>query len=633
MATITAPQATPGDSVSAASPRAHSRNLNWSIIGISAGLVALAFAIYLRTLHNGFISYDDYDYITANALVRGGLSWHSIARALTSVDQANWFPMEWISLMGTAQWFGLNPAAFHFTNLILHATNVVLLFLLLHKATGKTWRAATVAALFAVLPLNVEAVAWATERKSVLSVFFLLLSFAAYGWYVRKPGLFRYALIALPFALGLMTKAWLVTFPFTLLLLDCWPLRRFGSSESTDSARGSQQLPFTRLALEKLPLLLMSSASTAVGIYAARAGGALQISTAQTPMGLRAENALWSYVMYIAKGIWPAHLAIIYPFPQHYYTAWQIAMAAGLLLTITGIVWRLRERRYLIVGWLWYLGVLFPVIGLVQTGTQSMADRWAYISFWGLFVATVWLIADWADSVQLPRPTLAVIAACIIGAYAARSYIQTGYWHDDFTVYTHTIDATKVNGPARVNLGIWYEQRGRPDLALQQDQQAVIDMPSLGIAHYNLARLLAGRNDSIEAIAEYQLAISNTAVPHEIAGARVGLGGLYVRMNLPSKALDEFSAALAANPNDVYALLDRGMIEFRQENLAAARSDFTRATQVLPTAMTWYTLGLIQEREGDYGAAVESYGEALRMNPSLDEAREALGKLRTGGSH
>jgi tetratricopeptide (TPR) repeat protein len=606
-------------------PAISDEQTNYRLVAwIALALGVVTFAVYLRTLHNGFITYDDPDYITNNPLVRQGLTWHGIAQAFKTFDQGNWFPLEWISLMGTSELFGTNPAAYHLTNLILHAFNVVLLFLLLEKATGKAARSATVAALFAVFPLNVEAVAWATERKSVLSVFFLLLALGAYGWYVRRPGFVRYLAILVFFALGLMTKAWLVTFPFALLLVDYWPLHRFGAQEPSAAGDSGTSTGFGRLVIEKIPLFGMSFASTIVGVYAARSGDALSISAAHAPFVLRFENALWSYLAYVLKGVWPAKLAVIYPFPQQFYPAWKITCAGLFLLGVTALVWRARQKRYLIVGWLWYLGVLFPVIGLIQTGTQSMADRWAYISFWGLFVATVWGLADFTRKMSLPRAATAAAASAILAAYACTSYVQTGYWHDSIALYSHALAVTKVNGPIRVNLGTEYSRMERTDLALEEYRQAVVDMPTLGVAHYNLGRALAERQDLIGAESEYRLAIANTGVPHEIADAYVGLGAIYVQMNLTAKAIEEFTLALSADPNDAYALLDRGMLEFRQGDLDAAGKDFLRSTQVAPTPLTWYTLGVILEAERNPTAAIHAYESALQLDPNLRNAQSRL---------
>lgn len=620
--------ADPEPAIASATPAPSAEPTVRLIVWIAVALAVVTFAVYFRTLRNGYISYDDYDYITSNPLVREGLTWHGIARAFTTFDQSNWFPMEWISLMATSQFFGLSPAAYHLTNLVLHIADVILLFLLLQKATGRIARSGIVAALFAVFPLNVEAVAWATERKSVLSVFFLLLALAAYGWYLKRPGVARYVAIAIPFALGLMTKAWLVTFPFALLLLDYWPLYRFGKRGSQDAPEPARRAIFGELIVEKIPLFFMSFVTIFIGIRAARAGDALAISTAHAPFSLRFENALWSYLAYVVKGIWPARLAIIYPFPQHSYAEWQMAGAAVFLVGVTALVWRAREKRYLLVGWLWYLGVLFPVIGLIQTGTQSMADRWAYISFWGLFAAAVWAFADLAAKVHIPRAVTATFACAVLVAYGCVSFVQTGYWRDGVTLYTHALSVTQNNGPVHVNLGVEYERMGRFDLALQQYQLAVDATPDLGVAHFNLARLLAAQHKFIEAAAEYELAIKNTGVPHEIDEAYVGLGSVYEEMNLPSRAIQDFSTALAANPDDVYALLDRGMIEYRLGDLGGARKDFQRSVEITPTPMTWYVLGTILEQQKDLPAAMGAYQSALRMAPGLAQAQQRLSALR-----
>jgi Tfp pilus assembly protein PilF len=596
---------------------------------IALGLAVLTFALYLRTLHNGFISYDDYDYISGNPLVQQGLTWHGIVHAFTTIDQGNWFPLEWISLMGTSQFFGIRPFAYHLTNLFLHAVDAVLLFLLLQAATRRIWRAAMVAALFAVFPLNVEAVAWATERKSVLSVFFMLLALAGYGWYSRQPDAARFMLIVLPFALGLMTKAWLVTFPFALLLLDYWPLQRFGPPTGEPKEGFGEEASFLQLVLEKIPLFLMAFATLFAGVYAASHSEALSISTAHAPFSLRLENALWSYLGYVLKGAWPMKLALIYPYPQHMFPVWQIAIATGFLLGVTAVVWCFREKRYFLVGWLWYLGVLFPLVGLVQTGTQSMADRWAYISFMGLFVAVVWGIAD----LDAPRVALTLAAGGILAAYACVSFVQTGYWRDGIALYTHAINVTNGNGTMRVNLGVEYERIGRPDLAIEQYAQAVVDTPGLGVAHFNFARLLNDQDHPLEAIAEYKLAISNTGVPREIANAETGLGAIYANMNLPDQAVQEFTAAIAANPGDVYPLLNRGLIEIHRGDLESARQDFTRSVEIMPTPATWYTLGVILEDQKNIPAAVQAYQSALQMKPDLAEARSRLQALQSPTSH
>jgi len=363
---------------------------------LAALLLMLAtLALYQRSLHNGFVNYDDPDYITENAHVRQGLSWSNIRWAFTATDAYNWHPLTWISHMADVQFFGVKAIGHHLDSALLHTLNVLLLFLLLRFATGYVWRSATVAALFAVFPLNVECVAWAAERKSVLCVAFLFFALLAYGWYALRPGVGRYLAVALLFALALMAKPLAITLPAALLLVDYWPLQRFGghSPDATDAA--SARAGFLRLVAEKIPLLLLCGGSAFMTVYAQRRGGALA-STELFPLALRIKNAVFSYADYLGKGIWPARLAVFYPYP-HGLGLVKVVGAALILSGITVVCWQLRERRYLLTGWLWYLGTMVPMIGIVQVGRQAMADRYAYVPFVGLFVMVVWLAADFAQ--------------------------------------------------------------------------------------------------------------------------------------------------------------------------------------------------------------------------------------------
>jgi len=295
--------------------------------------------------------------------------------------EANWHPITWLSHMADVQMFGLRPAGHHLTNVLLHTLNVVLFFLLLYGATGMRLRSAMAAALFAVHPLNVESVAWIAERKSLLCATFLFLALAAYGWYVRKPAIGRYLAVALFFALSLMSKPIMITLPFALLLLDYWPLARF-PSRATDSSSDFLSVLF-KLAAEKIPLLLLSIASAVIAVYTQRSAGALG-SVAALPLGQRLNNAIYSYLAYIVKGIWPSRLAVFYPHPEGSLAPWKVIAAALVILLISALVWRERKFGYLPAGWFWYLGTLVPVIGIIQVGRQAMADRYAYISLLGL---------------------------------------------------------------------------------------------------------------------------------------------------------------------------------------------------------------------------------------------------------
>ncbi len=317
-------------------------------------------ALYYPALQNGFVNYDDPAYVTSNFHVQQGLTAHNLAWAFTSTAEANWHPLTWISHMLDVRLFALRPVGHHAQSVLWHAFNVVLLFLLLQKATGFVGRSAFVAGLFAVHPLNVESVAWVAERKTLLCTFFLLLTLGAYGWYVKKPRASRYLLVVLPFVLGLMAKPMVITLPFLLLLLDFWPLQRF------------PQTPISKLVFEKIPLLMLSAASAAITIYAQRAGGAVG-STELLPVAMRIKNAIYSYLIYMEKTVWPSRLAVFYPHPEASLALWKVLLAAAVLIIVTALCWHFRERRYLPVGWVWFLGSLAPVIGIVQVGRQAWA--------------------------------------------------------------------------------------------------------------------------------------------------------------------------------------------------------------------------------------------------------------------
>src|ERR1035438_9079897 len=365
-------------------------------------LFAAVLASYSPITHNGFLNYDDDTYLTSNLHVRAGLTWPTVKWAFTTYDAANYHPLTWLSHALDCQLFGLNPAAHHEVNVLLHAANAMLLFLLLQAATGFTWRSLFVAALFALHPVNVESVAWAAERKNVLSMFFFLLALHAYVWYTRRPALRRYMLIAFLFVLALLSKPQVITFPFLLLLLDYWPLGRFGAAllhGAPESTRTLPKLSSGWLVLEKIPLLLLSAASAIVTMKAQRAGGAIQTLSQYSPL-LRLETAVIAYVRYLGKAFWPSNLVALYPHPTKFYPAWQVGAAVLLLILITVTSLRARGHRYLAVGWLWFLGSLVPMLGLVQVGAQAIADRYAYIPFIGLFVMCTWLVADWTETAR-----------------------------------------------------------------------------------------------------------------------------------------------------------------------------------------------------------------------------------------
>ncbi len=389
-------------------------------------LVTLAF--YNPVVHNGFTNLDDDIYIVHNPHVSAGLTWGTVKWAFTSYDAANWHPLTWLSHALDCQLFKMNPVGSHYVNVLLHAVNAILLFLLLEGVTGSAWPSLMVAALFALHPVNVESVAWAAERKNVLSMLFFLLALHAYGWYVRRGSVRRYAVVAALFALGLMAKSEIITLPFVLLLWDYWPLQRMGGGAAVLSSqfsglreRPTEDLPiavtvaplprsFSYLFLEKVPLLLLSVGSAVITVLAQSNGHAVRAASQRVRFG----NAAVAYVRYLGKAFWPTRLASMYPHLGHFLPTWQIVASAGGLLLLTALVLRWRSRRYLVTGWFWFLGTLVPVLGIVQVGVQAMADRYAYLPYIGLFVCVVWGIAEMAGERRIPAVWLTVPALLVL---------------------------------------------------------------------------------------------------------------------------------------------------------------------------------------------------------------------------
>ena len=576
--------------------------------------------LYIPAYTSGFINYDDPSYVTANAHILQGLSWSNIAWAFTTTIEANWHPLTWISHMADLELFGVKPYGHHVVNVLFHGFNVVLLFVVLLRATGHLLRSAVVAGLFAVHPLNVECVAWVSERKSLLSMMFLLLAILAYELYTRDRTVGRYAIVAAIFALGLMAKPMIVTLPVLLLLWDYWPLAR-------DVSDAQNRPLFLQLFAEKIPLFLLSAVSSGITIYAQRRGGALG-SAELLPFKLRLENAVYSYVAYIGKGIWPARLAVFYPHPEGSLALGKVLAAALLILAITVLAWLQRDRRrYLLSGWLWYLAAMLPMIGLVQAGLQAMADRYAYLPFIGLFIIAVWGCAELFAALKLPRSAEMLTASAVLLAFASVAFVQVRYWHDSYALFTHALAVTSRNGVAEDNLGVALMDMGHPDLALPHFQAAAEYIPRLSTAHYNVGVLLQRQNQLDGARREYELALQYSADPRETAQANANLGFLLLDGD-PAAALPHFNAALAFNADKQNYLFGRGLAEYRVRNLDAAVSDLTHAAQIAPFAPAEYWLGRALEDKGDKENAIKAYDATLKIAPDMPEARERLEALR-----
>ncbi len=578
--------------------------------------------LYLPALQNGFVSYDDPAYVLSNSHVLQGLSWSNIKWVWTATIEANWHPLTWVSHMLDVQLFGLNPRGHHFVNVLLHALNVALLFQLFRKATGSLSRSAIVAALFAVHPLNVECVAWIAERKSLLSMLFLLLAFLAYEAYVRRRGFIRYAVVFVLFALGLSAKPMVITLPVLLLLWDYWPLARTSASQSESSR------PWTiMLVAEKIPLFILSGASAWITLYAQHKGGALG-STSVLPLSQRLENAIFSYVAYVGKLIWPTRLAVFYPHPEGSLAVWKVLLSAVVLVAVTALAWRSRNARpWLLTGWLWYLVAMVPMIGAVQVGRQAMADRYAYLPFIGLFIISVWGGAELLAALKFQRLPKMVATGAVLLIYASITFLQIGYWHDSYALFSHAVAVTNRNGLAEGNLGAALVSMGRPDLALSHLEAAEQFAPQLSTPHYDLGVLNQQQGHLEAARQQYELALKYSADPTEIVQTHNNLGFVLLNLNELQSAKNEFTAALQIVPDKQNSLLGRGMVEFQEGKMDAAVTDLTRASQISPSAMAQFWLGRTYEAEHNWGAATLAYQAALQIAPGMAEAMQGLQRV------
>ena len=577
------------------------------VAGIGAALVVLTLAAFSGATSNSFLNYDDDVYVTDNPHVLGGLDGASVAWALTSTHAANWHPVTWLSHMFDVELFGRNAARHHLTSLLIHAANVLLLFLLLSRMTGALWRPAFVAALFAIHPLHVESVAWIAERKDVLSTLFWLLTLFAWLHWLASKTAARYALVLALFALGLMAKPMLVTLPFTLLLLDYWPLNR-------------ATLP--PLWKEKLPLFAMSAASCVVTVIAQRAGGALQtLSSVSFPA--RSANAAVAYVSYLGKTVWPASLAVFYPHPGS-WSAWQAVGAALVLCCVTALALRLARRApFFLFGWLWFLGTLVPVIGLVQVGAQATADRYTYVPLVGLFVAIAWGLAALVAARPATRYAVAALAAGSLAALVPVTRAQVRTFSDNVSLFEHALAVTSDNCVAQNNLGLALMGRGKTDEAAAHYREALRIKPNYVEAYNNLAVALRalGRND--EAVEQLGRAL---ALDPESASAHVNLGNALVAKGEVDAAIAHYEHALRARPEFYDAEENLGRVLDRLGRHDEAIAHLDRALRQRPDdPEACNALGIAFSGSGRTAEAIERYEQALRLRPGYAEALNNLG--------
>jgi tetratricopeptide (TPR) repeat protein len=595
-------------------------------------LTVVVLVAYNPAIHNGFINCDDDVYITNNPQVRAGLTWATVKWAFTTSYQANWHPLTWLSHALDCELFGLNPAGHHYVSVLLHAANAVVLFLFLQSATGFRWRSLMVAALFALHPINVESVAWAAERKNVLSMLFFLLALWAYVWYTRKPALLRYAVVFFLFALGLLSKPQVIAFPFLLWLLDYWPLGRIGipvaARPAAQDEKGSEWWK-EKVVWEKVPLLLLSAGSAVVTMKVQKAGLAVR-SLSQYGLLLRLETAVISYARYMGKAIWPAKLVAMYPHPHKLYPILQVGAAMVLLALVTAWVLRAREQRYLVVGWFWFLGSLVPMIGLVQAGGQAMADRYAYIPFLGLFPMSIWLVGDWAKAHQISTRWIAVPAVSCLLVLGTLTYRQVGYWHDSESLWLRTLALTRDNNIAHDELGSFLLRQGRAEEAAAHYRAALAIRPDDVHASIDLGPYEQRRGNLSAAIELYWTVANHGLSADARSVAYHNLGVVYRQMGESIKAKQCFEKALQLEPEQPMTITELGLIAQENGDLPEAIRQYSRALAVQPTDAGYLLLAQALRQEGRLDEANATSEHVARFSPNLAEAQKTAAALLSG---
>ncbi|MBU0678624.1 MAG: tetratricopeptide repeat protein [Verrucomicrobia bacterium] len=575
------------------------KSLKYKSVLLPVLIIAVAWAVYAPVSRCEFVSLDDEAYVTLNQVVRGGVSLHGIRTALTQPVAGNWHPLTMLSHMVDSEIFRSNPAGHHLVSLFLHLLNTLILYLLLRAATGATWRSAMVAALFALHPLNVESVAWVSQRKTVLSTLFWFLTMYAYVGYTRRPGTSRYVLILVLFTLGLLAKPMLVTLPVVLVLMDYWPLERFGK----DGAKGPG---LRKLILEKVPMLAIAGVFGLITILAQRSAGAVS-TVATLPVSIRISNAVISYFRYLDRMIWPSKLAVFYPFSHDSLSTPRVILFAVVLLGMTVYVLsEARRKKYLLVGWLWYLITMLPVIGLLQVGAQSSADRYAYVTLIGVFILIAWGLADWSRGKKSLQQPVALTVICFLIVISVVTRFQLRYWKNSYQLYIRAIQTTKDNYLCYNNLATLLAKNGQDEEALQLVNAAIQIAPQMIHPYMNKGELLAKKGDIKGAREAYEAGLRMNP---ESPMMHNQIGNFFYKYENFEEAAFHYREAL-----------------FRDESLLVARSN----------------LGAILARQGRYDEAVEEFAKVLAAAPyspavlmnmgmtkaHLGQEKEALGYLR-----
>jgi tetratricopeptide (TPR) repeat protein len=599
-------------------------HLDRRVVLLAVLLAGMTLAVFAPVVSFQFINIDDGVYVAANDHVQQGLSWHNAAWALTELEAANWHPVTWLSHMLDVTLFGRNPGGHHATSLVIHALNVILLFLCLRRLTGALWKSALVAALFAVHPLALESVAWIAERKNVLSTLFLLLTLWTYTGYARKPGLLRYLLVAFFFALGLMSKPMLVTLPFALLLLDYWPLGRLGfARKSTNVVDGTAV--FFRRCTEKLPLLLLAAGSAILTLKAQ----ALDTEIKVMPWPSRLANALLSYATYLWQMLWPAKLAIFYPYrDRSIFSTAVLASLASICLITALAVWQIKKRPYLAVGWFWYLGTLVPVVGLVHVGDIAHADRYTYVPLVGVFVAIVWGAAELSSRIPTLRYPLLTGAGLAVVALASATARDISYWHDGIRVSEHALAVTGPNCLMERALGEAYYNQGRIDAALEHLTRSLQIHPT-DTALFEIGTINLQQKKFDEAEFYYRQALRYPGEARTSAQIHNNLAVLEMQQGSLADAEKDFQESVALDPSSARHRVAFGWLLAKQGRYEEATVQYEEAVKTAPDALAYFSLGSALEEQRKFQQAADAYRKTLALAPGFQQAQLRL-KAITG---
>jgi tetratricopeptide (TPR) repeat protein len=611
----------------------------WQVLLIGFVLLVLVWAVFGQTVRFRFVNYDDGVYVYDNGIVARGLSLDGILWAFTNRHGANWHPLTTLSHMLDCQLYGLHSGGHHLTNVLFHAATVFSLFLVLRNLTGRCWRCALVAAFFAVHPLRSESVAWVAERKDVLSGLFFILTIAAYVYYARRSfALGRYLLVIFLYLLGLLSKPMLVTLPFVLLLLDYWPLERtqLGDARRTGAGKPSGPQPsltFGRLVLEKIPFLLL--ATLASGATLAAQSNAIKF-VQHFDLSSRLANALISYAAYLGQLVYPANLAAFYPLPTS-FPALEVGLSALVLLLVsTWAVLRRKDQPYLLVGWLWYLGMLVPVIGILQVGDQAHADRYTYLPQIGLYILGVWWVADLCRGQSRAQAGLFGVAAASLAALAVIAHAQVTYWHDSVSLWSHTLSCTSNNAKAHYNLACELNSLGRTEEAVQHYEQALDLRPDYVEAHFNLGVALFTQGKLSEAIRHYERGIQ---LQPDSAEGHYDLGSALAAQGRFNQAIQHLERATQLNPEYADAHVNLGNALVKLGRLGDAVQHYERALQIRPaSAEAHYGFGMALAAQGRKDEATRHLQQALELADAqarvefADHLRAQLRSLQSSSS-